>query len=55
MVVLGDPAATLDFVVSQWMSGVADEDCQLVEFASEGAAEPRVEVRIPKPARSEKP
>lgn len=54
MVALGDAGATLDFVVSQWMSGVADEDCQLVEFESEGVAEPRVEVRIPRAARLEK-
>ncbi|KND89674.1 Ureidoglycolate lyase [Tolypocladium ophioglossoides CBS 100239] len=54
MVVPGEPGATLDFVVSQWMSGVRDEDCQLVEFESQGAAEPRVEVRIPQPPRLEK-
>ncbi|PNY27437.1 Ureidoglycolate lyase [Tolypocladium capitatum] len=51
MVVLGEAGATLDFVVSQWASGVGEEDCQLVEFESEGVAEPRVEVRIPKVAR----
>ena len=54
MVALGEVGSTLDFVVSQWMSGVANEDCQLVEFESEGVAEPRIEVRIPKAMRLEK-
>jgi hypothetical protein len=33
MVVLGDEGSTLDFVVSQFASGVAEEDCQLVDFS----------------------
>ncbi|PHH83140.1 hypothetical protein CDD82_3433 [Ophiocordyceps australis] len=47
MVVLGPPGSTLDFVVTQFASGVATEDCQLVEFESRGSVDPRVEVRIP--------
>lgn len=34
MVVLGDEGTTLDFVVSQFASGEADEDCQLVDFST---------------------
>ncbi|UNI20594.1 Ureidoglycolate lyase [Purpureocillium takamizusanense] len=51
MVVLGEEGTTLDFVVSQSMSGVPDEDCQLVEFVSEDGSEPRIDVRIPKGRR----
>ncbi|KEY70287.1 hypothetical protein S7711_06990 [Stachybotrys chartarum IBT 7711] len=47
MVTLGPPGTTLNFVVSQFMSGVADEDCQLVEFESSGVAEPRIKVLLP--------
>ncbi|TWU79148.1 Ureidoglycolate lyase [Metarhizium rileyi] len=53
MVALGPPGTTLDFVVSQFTSGVALEDCQLVEFESSGREEPRVEVVVPR-ARLEK-
>ncbi|KAG6259335.1 hypothetical protein E4U24_005936 [Claviceps purpurea] len=42
MVVLGREGTTLDFVVSQFASGVPVEDCQIVELG-EGA-----EVRVPK-------
>ncbi|ODA80243.1 hypothetical protein RJ55_03201 [Drechmeria coniospora] len=42
MIVLGRRGATLDFVVSQFASGVAVEDCQLVHMASEN-----VKVSIP--------
>ncbi|KAL2202813.1 putative ureidoglycolate hydrolase [Sarocladium strictum] len=34
MVALGDEGTTLDFVVSQFASGVAEEDCQLVDFSA---------------------
>ncbi|PHH62478.1 hypothetical protein CDD81_7125 [Ophiocordyceps australis] len=47
MMVLGPPRSTLDFVVTQFASGVANQDCQLVEFESRGSVDPRVEVRIP--------
>ncbi|KAL7799023.1 ureidoglycolate hydrolase [Trichoderma ceciliae] len=47
MVVLGQTGTRLDFVVSQFASGVAIEDCQLLEFVSEGQDEPRIRVRIP--------
>ncbi|OAA71413.1 Ureidoglycolate hydrolase [Cordyceps fumosorosea ARSEF 2679] len=47
MVVLGAPGTTLDFVVSQFASGVADEDCQLLEFEAEGRPEPQLRVQIP--------
>lgn len=53
MVALGAPGTTLDFVVSQFMSGVAVEDCQLVDFETKGREEPSVEVRVPR-ARLEK-
>ncbi|KAG6057856.1 hypothetical protein E4U17_000826 [Claviceps sp. LM77 group G4] len=42
MVVLGREGTTLDFVVSQYASGVPIEDCQIVELG-EGA-----EVRVPR-------
>ncbi|CEJ82508.1 hypothetical protein VHEMI02568 [[Torrubiella] hemipterigena] len=47
MVVLGESGTTLDFVVSQFASGVADEDCQLLEFAAEAGREPKLTVEIP--------
>lgn len=50
MVVLGPPGTTMDFVVSQSMSGVPVEDCQLIEFTSGNGGEPNVEVRVPRPA-----
>lgn len=53
MVALGPPGTTLDFVVSQFMSGVALEDCQLVHFETRGREAPRLEVAVPR-ARLEK-
>jgi ureidoglycolate hydrolase len=53
MVALGEPGTTLDFVVSQFTSGVAVEDCQLVEFETPGMTEPSVDVAVPR-ARREK-
>lgn len=47
MVVLGAPETTLDFVVSQSMSGEAIEDCQLLEFESKGRPEPNIRVQLP--------
>ncbi|KAG5941923.1 hypothetical protein E4U59_001467 [Claviceps monticola] len=41
MVVLGRAGTTLDFVVSQFASGVPIEDCQIVELGE------RAEVRVP--------
>ncbi|KAK2597473.1 hypothetical protein QQS21_005943 [Conoideocrella luteorostrata] len=49
MVALGQSGTTLDFVVSQFMSGAAVEDCQLVEFEGVLGQEPGVEVRVPRP------
>lgn len=49
MVVLGRAGTTLDFVVSQFASGVAVEDCQLVEFeGADGGKPPGLEVRVPR-------
>ncbi|KAK9445720.1 Ureidoglycolate hydrolase [Metarhizium brunneum] len=48
MVALGPPGTTLDFVVSQFMSGVALEDCQLVHFETRGREAPRLEVAVPR-------
>ena len=46
MITLGQPKETLDFVVSQFASGVADEDCQIVQLGPETS--PRIaKVRIP--------
>ncbi|KAG8418048.1 hypothetical protein J3458_005487 [Metarhizium acridum] len=53
MVALGPPGTTLDFVVSQFMSGVAVEDCQLVHFETSGREAPTLEVAVPR-ARLEK-
>lgn len=49
MVVLGAPGTTLDFVVTQFASGVAVEDCQLLEFEAQGRSEPQLRVQIPIP------
>lgn len=49
MVVLGAPGTTLDFVVSQFASGVDVEDCQLLEFESQGKSEPQLKVQVPIP------
>ncbi|KID76429.1 Ureidoglycolate lyase [Metarhizium brunneum] len=48
MVALGPPGTTLDFVVSQFMSGIALEDCQLVHFETRGREAPRLEVAVPR-------
>ncbi|KHN99430.1 Ureidoglycolate hydrolase [Metarhizium album ARSEF 1941] len=51
MVALGAPGTTLDFVVSQFASGVAVEDCQIVELEAGHRAEggpSLVEVAVPK-------
>ncbi|KAK5987277.1 Ureidoglycolate lyase [Cladobotryum mycophilum] len=47
MVTLGKAGTSLDFVVSQFSSGVPEEDCQLLEFISSSSEEPRIVVRIP--------
>ncbi|KAM6486937.1 ureidoglycolate hydrolase [Trichoderma sp. SZMC 28011] len=47
MVVLGQTGTQMDFVVSQFASGVAVEDCQLLEFVSGSRAEPLIRVKIP--------
>ncbi|KAM0666795.1 hypothetical protein ACQRIU_004650 [Beauveria bassiana] len=52
MVVLGPPGTTLDFVVTQFASGVAEEDCQLLEFEAKGRPEPQLRVQIPIPNTS---
>ncbi|KAJ6787409.1 hypothetical protein PWT90_04809 [Aphanocladium album] len=52
MVVLGPPGTTLDFVVTQFASGVAVEDCQLLEFEAQGRPEPQLRVQIPIPNTS---
>ncbi|GAB0138523.1 hypothetical protein EsDP_00006756 [Epichloe bromicola] len=48
MVALGRAGTTLDFVVSQHASGVALEDCQMVEFEGPDGGEAGVEVRVPR-------
>ncbi|KAL7942126.1 ureidoglycolate hydrolase [Trichoderma barbatum] len=47
MVVLGQIGTKMDFVVSQFASGIAIEDCQLLEFVSGSRAEPLIRVKIP--------
>ncbi|KAM5352429.1 hypothetical protein ACJ41O_005152 [Fusarium nematophilum] len=47
MVALGREETTLDFLVVQFSSGVAAEDCQLATFESEGSNEPKIKVRVP--------
>jgi ureidoglycolate hydrolase len=47
MVTLGARGATLDFVVFQFKSGEAVEDCQEVVFKSPGSPEPKVNVVVP--------
>ncbi|KAI9167584.1 Ureidoglycolate lyase [Paramyrothecium foliicola] len=54
MVALGQPGTTLDFVVSQFTSGVPEEDCQLVEFESPSSPDPRITVLVPQKTRLEK-
>ncbi|KAH7326111.1 ureidoglycolate hydrolase [Stachybotrys elegans] len=57
MVALGKPGTTLNFVVTQFASGVAVEDCQLVEFVSEQGVDedPRIKIAVPQAtARQEK-
>ncbi|GJC98168.1 Ureidoglycolate hydrolase [Colletotrichum higginsianum IMI 349063] len=46
MVALGPPGSAVDFVVTQFASGVAVEDCQEVELAPEGEGE-GVVVQVP--------
>lgn len=55
MVVLGDPGTTLDFVVSQFTSGVPDEDCQLLEFTGQAGREPKLTVEIPSSGNYRRP
>ncbi|KAH6899873.1 ureidoglycolate hydrolase [Thelonectria olida] len=47
MVALGEEGTTLDFLVVQFASGVAVEDCQLALFEAEGSSEPNIKVRVP--------
>lgn len=49
MAVLGAPGEALAFVVTQFASGVAAEDCQLVEYVADG---PGLSVCVPGPARA---
>ncbi|KAF4464420.1 ureidoglycolate hydrolase [Fusarium albosuccineum] len=44
MVALGKEETTLDFLVVQFASGVADEDCQLATFESEGSQERQIKL-----------
>ena len=48
MVALGEKGTTLDFVVSQFASGVGVEDCQLCEFEGVEGREATIEVRVPR-------
>lgn len=48
MVTLGKPGTAMDFVVFQFGSGEGIEDCQLVDFESEGVKEPRINAIVPK-------
>lgn len=54
MVVLGEAGTTLDFVVYQFASGEAIEDCQLAEFESPGVAGPRLVAQLPRSRPLEK-
>ncbi|KAH7149428.1 ureidoglycolate hydrolase [Dactylonectria estremocensis] len=47
MVTLGEPQTSLDFLVIQFSSGIAVEDCQLAIFKSQGSEEPNIKVRVP--------
>lgn len=47
MTVLGEKKTSIDFVVSQFATGVAEEDCQLVDFKSAGSDQPRITVQVP--------
>ena len=47
MVVLGQQGTALDFVVFQFASGEAIEDCQLVEINSEKGHSSKIEVLVP--------
>ncbi|KAK7415915.1 hypothetical protein QQZ08_012210 [Neonectria magnoliae] len=47
MATLGEPGTSLDFLVTQFSSGVAVEDCQLAIFQSNGSEEPNIKVRVP--------
>lgn len=54
MVALGEEGTTVDFLVVQFASGVAVEDCQFAMIEGEGGREPDVKVRIPLRDRLEK-
>ncbi|KAF7560482.1 hypothetical protein G7046_g3670 [Stylonectria norvegica] len=54
MVTLGEMGTSLDFLVVQFSSGVAVEDCQFAIFESKGPEEPLIKVRIPIKERLEK-
>lgn len=54
MVALGDVGTSIDFLVVQFSSGVAVEDCQLAPLVGEGGCEPRIEVQVPAKMRLEK-
>ena len=54
MVALGQVGTTVDFLVVQFSSGVAVEDCQLAVFETGGEKEPSIKVRIPLRERLEK-
>ncbi|KPM36452.1 hypothetical protein AK830_g10126 [Neonectria ditissima] len=47
MATLGEPGTSLDFLVVQFSSGVAVEDCQLAIFQSNDPEEPDIKVRVP--------
>lgn len=53
MVVLGKIGTSLDFVVTQFMSGVGLEDCQLLEFEQQDGSDPELHVFIPRNSRHE--
>lgn len=54
MVALGKIGTTVDFLVVQFSSGVAVEDCQLALIEAEGSKEPNIKVKIPLRERLEK-
>lgn len=54
MVALGDAGTTIDFLVVQFASGVAVEDCQLAVLEAQGREVVDVKVRVPRRERLEK-
>lgn len=54
MVALGEPGTTVDFLVVQFSSGEAVEDCQLAVLEAEGRREVDIKVRVPLRERLEK-